>query len=148
MMTSDLFITLIALGCGCILPICAIWFGIRQKINETNRRTDLLLAAIEKNPDMDVEELLKKMTPKEKLLKEKLLSKLQAGCVTSLIGLAFVGYGSWILYMGWPNHPLPKIIIGLILLAVGIAFLINYFVGKRLLAKEIEAEEQNMSTQS
>ena len=50
--------------------------------------------------------------------------------------------------MGWPNHPLPKIIIGLILLAVGIAFLINYFVGKRLLAKEIEAEEQNMSTQS
>jgi hypothetical protein len=117
-------------------------------MNETNQRTQILLAAIEKNPNMDVEELLEKMTPKKKLLKEKLLSKLQAGCITSLLGLAFIGYGSWICYMGGDNHPLVKIIIGLILLAVGIAFLINYFVGKRLLAKEIEAEEQNMSTQS
>ena len=145
---TDFYVTLIALGCGCLLPIFGIWFGIREKMNETNQRTQILLAAIEKNPDMDVEELLEKMTPKKKLLKEKLLSKLQAGCITSLLGLAFIGYGSWICYMGGDNNPLVKIIIGLILLAVGIAFLINYFVGKRLLAKEIEAEEQNMSTQS
>ncbi|MBR4239807.1 MAG: hypothetical protein IKQ03_10425 [Prevotella sp.] len=147
-MMTDFYVTLIALGCGCLLPIFGIWFGIREKMNETNQRTQILLAAIEKNPDMDVEELLEKMTPKKKLLKEKLLSKLQAGCITSLLGLAFIGYGSWICYMGGDNNPLVKIIIGLILLAVGIAFLINYFVGKRLLAKEIEAEEQNMSTQS
>ena len=145
---TDFYVTLIALGCGCLLPIFGIWFGIREKMNETNQRTQILLAAIEKNPDMDVEELLEKMTPKKKLLKEKLLSKLQAGCITSLLGLAFIGYGSWICYMGGDNNPLVKIIIGLILLAVGIALLINYFVGKRLLAKEIEAEEQNMSTQS
>jgi hypothetical protein len=31
---------------------------------------------------------------------------------------------------------------------VGIAFLINYFVGKKLLAKEIEAEEKKMITQA
>ena len=147
-MMTDFYVTLIALGCGCLLPICGIWFGIREKMNETNQRTQILLAAIEKNPNMDVEELLEKMTPKKKLLKEKLLAKLQAGCITSLLGLAFIGYGSWICYMGGDNNPLVKIIIGLILLAVGIAFLINYFVGKRLLAKEIEAEEQNMSTQS
>ena len=139
---------LIVLGCGCVLPIMVVWFMIRESINKTNKRTQIVLAAIEKNPNMDVEELLEKMTPKKKLLKEKLLSKLQAGCITSLLGLAFIGYGSWICYMGGDNHPLVKIIIGLILLAVGIAFLINYFVGKRLLAKEIEAEEQNMSTQS
>lgn len=45
-------------------------------MNETNTRTQIVLAAIEKNPDMDVEELMKKISPKKKLLKEKLLSKL------------------------------------------------------------------------
>ena len=33
-------------------------------------------------------------------------------------------------------------IAGVILLAVGIGLFISYFVGKKLLAKEIEAEEQ------
>ena len=32
-------------------------------------------------------------------------------------------------------------LLGIILLAMGIAFFINYFVGKKMLAKEIEAEE-------
>ena len=145
---TDFFVTLIALGCGCILPICGIWFGIRSQMNETNQRTQILLAAIEKDPSMDIDELLAKMSPKKKLLKEKLLSKLLAGCITTLLGAAFLGYGSWICYMGWDNNPLVKIIIGLILLAIGISFLINYFVGKRMLAKEIMAEEQNMSTQA
>ena len=35
-------------------------------------------------------------------------------------------------------------VIGSITLAIGIAFLVNYFVGKKLLAKEIEAEEQKL----
>lgn len=29
-------------------------------------------------------------------------------------------------------------------LAIGIAFLINYFIGKKMLAKEMEAEERNL----
>lgn len=34
---------------------------------------------------------------------------------------------------------------GVILLAVGVAFMINYYVGKRMLSKEIEAEENRMT---
>ena len=36
------------------------------------------------------------------------------------------------------------IIAGAALIAIGIAFLISYFVGRRMLEKEMEAEEQNM----
>jgi uncharacterized membrane protein len=36
---------------------------------------------------------------------------------------------------------------GLILLAIGIAFLVNYGVGKKMLAKELEAEEQQLACQ-
>ena len=39
--------------------------------------------------------------------------------------------------MGGDNNPLVKIIIGLILLAVGIAFFIVYAIGKKTWAKEL-----------
>ena len=137
---------IISLGCGCILPIVAIFLGVRQMMNETNKRTEIVLAAIEKNPDMDIEELIKKISPKKKLLKEKLLSKLQWGCLTALLGLGFVGYGSWLGYVGGggSNDPMASACIGLVLLAVGITFLVNYSMGKKMLAKEMEAEEKQL----
>ena len=39
-------------------------------------------------------------------------------------------------------------IAGIVLLPVGIAFLISYYVGKKMLSKEIEAEEQKMTAQA
>ena len=36
--------------CGCVLPIMVVWFVVRKKINETNARTQIVTAAIEKNP--------------------------------------------------------------------------------------------------
>jgi len=42
------------------------------------------------------------------------------------------------------TDPLVSISIGLVLLAVGIAFLANYQIGKKMLAKEMEAEERNL----
>ena len=53
------FSTLIPLACGCLLPIMIVWFTIRESMNKTNQRTQIVLAAIEKNPDMDIEELMK-----------------------------------------------------------------------------------------
>lgn len=137
---------LVPIACGCILPIVAILLGVRQKMNETNRRTEIILAAIEKNPEMDVEELVEKISPKKKLLKEKLLTKLQWGCLTTLLGLGFVGYGSWLGYVGGggSNDPMASVCIGLVLLAVGITFLVNYSMGKKMLAKEMEAEEKQL----
>ena len=53
------------------LPVLIVWLNNRKKINETNQRTQIVLAAIEKNAETDVEDLLKKMAPQKKLLKEK-----------------------------------------------------------------------------
>ncbi|MBQ2344730.1 MAG: hypothetical protein II390_03860, partial [Prevotella sp.] len=91
---------LIPLACGCVLPIMIVWFIIRKKMNETNQRTQIVLAAIEKNPDMDLEELMKKISSKPKLLKEKLLTKLLWGCLTVMIGLVLIGFGAWLGYEG------------------------------------------------
>ena len=74
-----------------------VWFVVRKKINETNARTQIITAALEKNPDMDVEELLKKISPKKKLLKEKLLSKLLWGCITTILGIGLIGFGIFLI---------------------------------------------------
>ena len=148
-MTKELVALLIPIACGCILPIVLIWLEVRRKMNDTNKRTQIVLAALEKNPEMDIEDFLKKMAPKQKLLKEKLLSRLLWGCLTSLIGLGLVGFGIYlnVNHLGGSNDPMTAVCFGLVLLAIGIAFLINYGIGKKMLAKEIEAEEARLITQ-
>ena len=135
--------------CGCVLPIIFIWMETRRKMNETNARTQIVTAALEKNPDMDVEELLKKISPKKKLLKEKLLSKLLWGCITSIVGIGLIAYGFFLttqeIHMF--EDVQTAIGFGVVLLAVGAAFIINYGVGRKMLAKEIEAEENKMNIQ-
>ena len=140
----DLVSILVPLACGCVLPIMIVWFMIRESMNKTNQRTQIVLAAIEKNPDMDIEELMKKISPKPKLLKEKLLSKLLWGSIIGLLGFSFLVYGLLIDYRGGMNpNDLTRIYLaGGILLAVGIAILVNYRMSKKMLAKEIEAEEK------
>lgn len=147
---EDLVALLIPLGCGCVLPIVAIWLGIRQKMNETNKRTEIALAAIEKNPEMDIEELMKKISPKKKLLKEKLLSNLLSGSITSLLGCSFIALATFFDFRGgmFAVNLFWMYFAGGILLAVGIAYIVNYSIGRRMLAKEIEAEEQQLAAQA
>ena len=76
----------------------------------------------------------------EKLIKEKLLARLERGCLCCLMGVAFM-----VLYffLGVQGEDFITV-VGAALIAIGIAFLISYFVGRRMLAKEMEAEQQNM----
>lgn len=136
--------------CGCVLPIIFIWMETRQKMNETNARTQIVMAALEKNPDMDVEEILKKVSRKPKLLKEKLLTKLLWGFITSLLGIGLIVLGIYMKSsgLGIDVDVQTALCFGLILLAIGAAFIINYGVGRKMLAKEIEAEESKTTTQS
>ena len=136
--------------CAGIVPIYYMWQSSRRKMNETETRRQIVLAAIEKNKETDVEDLLKKMAPKQKLLKEKLLSKLLWGGIIAFLGVALIGFcvvqG---IIGGMPNYSLQQFsLIGAVLLGIGIAFLINYYVGKKMLAKEIEAEEKKLTAEA
>ena len=123
--------------------IVMVFFSIRYKTNKLNMRERIVTAMIEKNADVDIEEFLKKLSPKKRLLKEKLLAKLHVGCVLSFGGIALLGFAVFVDYRGGivTSNLIIVYLLGIILLAMGIAFFINYFVGKKMLAKEIEAEE-------
>ncbi len=140
---------LVPIACGCVLPIVAILSGVRKKMNETNQRTKIVLAAIEKNPEMDIEEIMKKISSKPKLLKEKLLTKLLWGCLTTLLGICLIGFGIYLneSHLGGTDDPLTAVCFGAVSFVVGITFLFTYYTGKKMLAKEIEAEERSMTEQ-
>ena len=141
-------VKVIAIICSIGLPILIVWLDNRKKINDTNQRTQIVLAALEKNPNLDVEELIKKMAPtqKKKLLKEKLLTKLLWGGIIAFVGFSIFASNLWLDYIGGADPEMLSLLyaIGSILFGIGLAFIINYYVGKRLLAKEIEAEQAKL----
>lgn len=126
-----------------VLPVTIVWLVTRVKQNETNRKAEVMLKAIENGASVDMQQFQTKKTAKT--IKQDLLEKFSGACITSLMGLAFIG-----LYWG-PGIPeglffedmMP--VAGGVLLAVGIGLFISYFVGKKLLAKEMEAEEKKLS---
>ena len=139
---------IVPIVCAGVLPIMVVWFIVRRKMNETNKRTQIILAAIEKNPEMDIKEFIKETEPKQKFLKEKLLTKLLWGCIISFCGALIIGSGVYIIVndLGGTSDAPGFIILGSIILAIGISFLINFAVGKKLLSREIEAEEKALTT--
>ena len=152
----DLIDMLPVILCGCVLPIVFIWLETRRKINESRDRMQIVTTAIEKHPDMDVEELMKKISSKKKSLKEKLLAKLLWGCITTILGIGLIGFGIFLINtiskdtqkIHMADDVQTAIAFGVILLAIGAAFIINYGVGRKMLAKEIEAEESKTTTQA
>ncbi len=128
-----------------VLPIMIVWLVARTRQHETDRKADIMLKAIEAGVPVDMTqfESAKKKAPKS--IKQELLDKLNGACVTSLMGAGFLTLGI-LRTLNWEfgrntfvnTFWLPA---GCVLLAVGIGLFISYFVGKKMLAKEIEAEE-------
>ena len=83
------------------------------------------------------------------LVQKTLLEKLMWGWICAILGPGLIGLGIYLKIegMGRPKDPLVAICFGVVLLAVGIAFLVNYYLGRKMLAKEIEAEEKRVTTQ-
>ena len=125
-----------------VLPVTIVWMAMRARQNETDKKTEALLKAIESGTNVNDIEYFKMPEKTAKGIKERLLKKLSGACVTSLMGAAFIVLGilnNNDLY----NLVIPYVLmVGAILLAVGIALFITYVVGKKMLAKEIEAEEK------
>lgn len=145
-------VKIIVVICVVALPVLIVWLNNRKKINETNQRTQIVLAALEKNPNLDVEELVKKMAPMQKktLLKEKLLTKLLWGGIILLVGFSIFVCGLWMDWMGGMDTDMLFMVysVGGVIFAIGIAFLVNFYVGKKMLAKEMEAEQAKLLEQA
>jgi hypothetical protein len=132
-----------------VLPIMIVWLVARTKQQEINRKAEIMLKAIDAGVPVDMKQFepVKKKGPKS--IKQDLLEKLNGACITGLMGIGFLTLG--IIRAINPQFGLNTFLnkwwlpAGGVLLAVGIGLFVSYYVGKKLLAKEIEAEEKSLS---
>ncbi len=122
-------------------PIMIAILVYRHKVNATNKRTQIILTALEKNEGSVPEELLKSLNEPKKSTKERLLWKLLWGILGCLTGLGLI-IATIVEYYANQCFDTELLIYGLVVLAAGVAFLVYYFVGRRALQAEIEAEER------
>lgn len=131
------------IGICVLLPIVIVWLINRRRTNETNRRAEILLKAIEAGSTVDLN--LFQEPQKQRSIKEKLLDRLTVAWVATLIGLPIIALGiSMYCLIDNPSEGLLVIAgIGGIIMTVGIALFGVYFAGKKLLATELEAEAKS-----
>ena len=134
---------LFLIGVCVIMPIVVVWMNNRTSQNETNKKTELLLKSIESGATIDPEYF--KPQKKEKTLKEKMLGRLTGACIATAIGASICIAVLILSYTGGSYMTTEFTVIGSIVFAVGIALFISYFAGKRILAKELKAEEESLN---
>ena len=134
---------IVPIGICVVLPVMLVWLVTRVRRNEIDKKTEVMLKAIESGATID-SDLFKEAPKKLKSTKERLLNRLICGCAASIIGAALTAIGI-IPWMTLEDDTFaPLLIFGGISLAVGIALFIGFFVGRKMLAKEMEAEEKSL----
>ena len=133
-----------------VLPVMIVWIVAKARAQEVNKRTEVILAAIEKNSDLDVDKFFQKMSPEKHTIKERLLAKHQNGLIMTVIGgSGLIGCIAWLLFLPYDEFVVFVMsVVFVALLAVGIGFFVNYKGGKKMLEKEMQAELDNMSVAS
>lgn len=125
------------------IPAMILWGFIaklKSRRHQIDKQSELIAMMIEKGENVDskrVTEILSAFNVEKKSTKRKVLKHLQYGALSSLVGVFLLIYG----LCKQKNDP---IMIGGLLLTIGIAFLIMFFVSKRFLQEEIEKEEKEV----
>lgn len=143
---------IVPIGICVILPIILYRMKTRKDSDEANRRADIIMAAIEKDPDINVDEYLKQMAPPqpsyEEKFREKLHRELLWGTILLVAGISIItliisraiSQGEWredySSALGYLSIPL---------LAIGFGLLVAYHSGKKTLNEKAQtkgAEEE------
>ena len=144
-----LMIIIVVIGICVVLPLMVIWLINKRKNHEIDKKTEVLMALLEKNPDLDPVEVMNKLNMSQnsvrKPLKQKLLEQLLTGCIFLLVGaVLFFTHLANMIFLGSKTM---GVVGGGVLAAIGIAFIIYYFVSRKMLQHEIATEEKRMTEQ-
>ncbi len=126
-----------------VVVLVGIIMLLKNRRYKIEQQSKLISQMIEKGEAANLDfkamvEALNVSDSRKKTLKKSILKHLEYGSLCSLIGLFLLIYG----VCTCNNHP---IVVGGLLLTVGVAFLIMFFISKNYLKKEIEAEENKLT---
>ena len=124
--------------------LTGVIMNLKNRRHKVEEQSKLISQMIEKSEASNLDfkamaEALNTSDSKKKTTKMAVLKHLEYGALCSLVGLFVLLYGLLI-------NPINKaVIIGGLLLTIGVAFLIMFFVSKNYLKNEIEKEEKELA---
>lgn len=120
-----------------VLPITIVAIQSAVSKNKDNQRTKIMLAMIEKNSDIDLDKIKDIMQTGKKSFRRQALSNLRGGLICIGIG------GSIILWRLLTHKGEPIfLLVGGIVLAIGIALTVMYFITMREAEREESTQEE------
>ena len=131
--------SLVPIACGVVLPIVMVWLYYRNEQLEATKRSEIVMAAIEKNPEVDVQEFLNKLNPPKKSYKEQLMTKMHWevlwGTICFIGGIVSISVIiAMSILQGFVEEFIPiGSIFGVVPLAVGCGLLAAYNNAKKTL---------------
>lgn len=134
--------TLIPIFICVVLPIAVVLITSFTKMNGENKRTQIIIKAIEANKDVDTDKLIESLKKPQKNAREILNGRLLRGCMYSLIGvaLAIVGLVNLLTGSDFSADPVTvPFIFGGISLAIGVSYLIVWNVTRK---QDVTAKEK------
>ena len=143
---------IVPIGICVVLPIILYRMKTRKDTDEANRRADIIMAAIERDPGINVDEYLKQMAPPqpsyEEKFREKLHRELLWGTILLVAGISIIiliisrtiAQGEW-------REDLSSALgcLGIPPLAIGFGLLVACHSGKKTLNEKAQnkgAEEE------
>ena len=139
LLLGSLISDLIPMGVVVALPILYVWLSQRNKQHETDKRSEIAMAIIEKNPDIDIQEFLNKLNPPKESYKEKMLKIMHYevlwGTICTIGGIATILVTITLSTLqGFDSAIIPLCsIFGVVPLAVGCGLLVAYNNAKKTL---------------
>ena len=130
LLLGSLISDLIPMGLVVVFPILYVWLTERNKQHETDKRSEIAMAIIEKNPDIDIQEFLNKLNPPKESYKEKMLKIMHYevlwGTICTIGGIATILVTITLSTLqGFDSSVIPLCsIFGVVPLAVGCGLLV------------------------
>lgn len=126
---DDLVNTLIPISICCLLPLGIIWLYYRAQMNKENKRTEIIMKALESNSNIDTDSLVKALENTSQTPQGIRYARLQRGCQYTLLGIALCVV--FLISNGMEidsDMAFLMIFAGAASIAVGISYLIVYLV--------------------
>lgn len=123
-----------------VLPVSIVFIIYRAATNSENKRAEVLIKAIEANNTIDTDKLAAALKEPEKSERELLNQRLLRGCMLTFVGIVPILYVVFAQCCHWPMIEPYVLVGGGALLAIGIAYLVVYFVTRKQVSDASEKE--------
>lgn len=129
-----------ALGAICIfavMPTLIVLICLTTTRKKFEKRIEFVKTAMEKDPSLNMEDLMAKISPAKRTYAQKGVTLLLISCILLFLGVASALFA---LYFSSKAAEEPFILFGIIacvLLAVGLSFLVSFFYTRKLVRKEL-----------